>query len=75
MAAGLEFLVPSLDPWKGFTVAGPLPGTDGGKIVEIYLQRWPADKKASILKFAVVDIVSVVTLVWVAPDRSRSRPQ
>lgn len=46
-AAGLACLVPSLDVWKGSTVAGPLPGVDGGRTMEIYLQRWPADKKVS----------------------------
>lgn len=45
MTAGLEFLVPYLDPWRGSTVAGPLPAVGGGKIKEVYLQRWPADKK------------------------------
>eukprot|EP00903_Cladosiphon_okamuranus_P016857 g15545.t1 len=44
-AAGLSCLLPSLDVWKGSTVAGPLPGVDGGRTMEIYLQRWPADKK------------------------------
>lgn len=45
VAAGLECLLPHLETWKGFTVAGPLPGIDGGRNVEVYLQRWPADKK------------------------------
>lgn len=45
VAAGLACLLPSLDLWKGATVAGPVPGLHGGKIVEVYLQRWPADKK------------------------------
>lgn len=46
-AAGLGCLVSHLDVWKGSTVAGPLPWVDGGRTMEIYLQRWPADKKVS----------------------------
>ncbi|CAM9641636.1 unnamed protein product [Ectocarpus fasciculatus] len=44
-AAGLRCLLPALDAWKGSTVKGPLPRVDEGRIMEIYLQRWPADKK------------------------------
>eukprot|EP00752_Nemacystus_decipiens_P004070 g3725.t1 len=44
-AAGLGCLVPSLEVWKGSTVAGSLPAIDGGRTMEVYLQRWPADKK------------------------------
>ena len=45
VAAGLACLLPALEPWKGATVAGPVPGLHVGKIMEVYLQRWPADKK------------------------------
>lgn len=49
VAAGLSCLVHSLHPWKGFTLPnpeGPTEGSrEGGRILEIYLQRWPADKK------------------------------
>ena len=51
VAAGLSCLLPSLDLWKGSTVAGPLSGLHEGRIMEIYLQRWPADKKVRSLKF------------------------
>lgn len=44
-AAGLGCLMSDLDVWKGSTVAGPLPGVAGGRTMEVYLQRWPADKK------------------------------
>lgn len=44
-AAGLGCLMPFLEVWKGSTVAGPLPGVPGGRTMEVYLQRWPADKK------------------------------
>lgn len=57
IAAGLECLLPSLDPWKGFTVAGPLPGIDGGKTVEVYLQRWPADKKVRLIGLLCLGLV------------------
>ena len=53
MSAGLECMVPYLEPWKGFTVAGPLAGVDGGKILEVYLQRWPTDKKVRVMTFSV----------------------
>lgn len=47
--AGLSCLLPMLETWKGYTVGGPLSALnspDGGnKILEVYLQRWPADKK------------------------------
>lgn len=44
-AAGLSFLLPFLDTWKGFTVEDPGLSRAGERNVEIYLQRWPADKK------------------------------
>lgn len=48
IAAGLSCLLPELETWKGFTVGSPLNtlSTDGrGRNVEVYLQRWPVDKK------------------------------
>lgn len=37
--------MPYLEPWKGFTMIPPLAGAGGGNVLEVYLQRWPADKK------------------------------
>lgn len=45
LSAGLECIVPYLEPWKGFTMTAPLAGVGGGNVLEVYLQRWPADKK------------------------------
>lgn len=59
-AAGLGRLLPSLEVWKGSTVAGPLPVVDGGRTMEVYLQRWPADKKVRVV------FLCVSVLVWFA---------
>lgn len=50
LSAGLECIVPYLEPWKGFTMTPPLAGAGGGNVLEVYLQRWPADKKVIGLK-------------------------
>ena len=73
--AGLTCLLPELDAWREFLVGDIGSMGDEGRNVEVYLQRWPADKKVTYHGVLEIEYIGQIMLCSVPLKAIQSTTQ